>query len=87
MFLFGRQYVLTEHREGLWIELIHVSLWDTRPVVSVTYRSSDRWDDVPDGFSVQVRFGALRYSQLGVYDDPARRPSGSGRTAVCGRRL
>jgi ribosomal protein S18 acetylase RimI-like enzyme len=25
--------------------------------------------------------------QLGVYDDPARRPSGSRRTAVCGRRL
>ena len=27
------------------------------------------------------------FSQLGVYHDPARRPSGSGRTAVCGRHL
>lgn len=27
------------------------------------------------------------FSQLGVYDDPTRRPSGSGRTAVCGRHL
>ncbi|MDC7715889.1 GNAT family N-acetyltransferase [Vogesella sp. DC21W] len=27
------------------------------------------------------------FSQLGVYEDPARRPSGSGRTAVCGRYL
>lgn len=27
------------------------------------------------------------FSQLGVYDDPTRRPSGSGRTAVCGRYL
>ena len=45
---------------------------------------ADRHEDNGPSAGMMRKAG---FSLLGAYDDPARRPSGSGRTAVCGRHL